>query len=359
VQIGAVAANPAVDTVTYKINALGQRVLKTAAGAQATNAAALGKTARFMYDEQGRLVGEYDSAGKLIQETVWMNDLPIATIRPKGATVSAPLGITGTGAATANNLGTNTAANPVNVDFFYVHPDHLGTPRVVTKPADNKKVWEWQSQPFGEGAANENPQNLTGAALTANQFRYNLRFPGQVYDAETNKHYNYFRDYDPSLGRYVESDPIGLRAGMNTYAYVKNRPLKKVDPKGLVGFDPPYPPPRPPERPDGNDWGWGCGDQATDNLVPDAPFLKCCREYDKCYEKCGSSRARFDKDFCSCNFSVCAAALISLPCQALAAVYCAGVAAGGEPGFKEGQKNCGCLPPYNGPSQPSPIPRTF
>jgi RHS repeat-associated protein len=179
---------------------------------------ALSKTARFifLYDEQGRLVGEYDNAGKLIQETVWMNDLPVATIRPKGASASTPLGITGTGAATANNLGTNTAANPVNVDFFYVHPDHLGTPRVVTKPADNKRMWEWQSQPFGETAPNENPQNLTGAALTANQFRYNLRFPGQVFDAETSKHYNYFRDYDVSIGRYVESDPIGLVAGINT-----------------------------------------------------------------------------------------------------------------------------------------------
>jgi RHS repeat-associated protein len=191
----------------------------------------------FMYDEQGRLVGLSekisDNAGKLIQETVRMNDLPIATIRPKGSNASTPLGITGTGAATANNLGTNTAANPVNVDFFYVHPDHLGTPRVVTKPADNKKVWEWQSQPFGEGAANENPQNLTGAALTAGQFRYNLRFPGQVYDAETAKHYNYFRDYDPSLGRYLESDPIGLRAGVNTFGYVYGNPIVYFDPDGL------------------------------------------------------------------------------------------------------------------------------
>jgi YD repeat-containing protein len=132
-------------------------VRKLGAGTQATNAAAFSKTARFVYDEQGRLVGEYDNAGKLIQETVWMNDLPIATIRPKGANASTPLGITGTGADTANNLGTNTAANPVNADFFYVHPDHLGTPRAVTKPLYNTRVWEWQSQPFGESAANENP----------------------------------------------------------------------------------------------------------------------------------------------------------------------------------------------------------
>ena len=65
-------------------------------------------------------------------------------------------------------------------------------------------------------------------------FSFNLRFPGQYYDAETGLHYNYFRDYDPSVGRYVESDPIGLRGGLNTYAYV-NDPLTQLDPLGLMG----------------------------------------------------------------------------------------------------------------------------
>jgi RHS repeat-associated protein len=71
----------------------------------------------------------------------------------------------------------------------------------------------------------ENPSGL-GAFLP-------LRLPGQYFDRETNLHYNYFRDYDPSLGRYWESDPIGLKGGLNTYAYVYGRPLKKVDPRGL------------------------------------------------------------------------------------------------------------------------------
>jgi RHS repeat-associated protein len=60
-----------------------------------------------------------------------------------------------------------------------------------------------------------------------------LRFPGQYFDKETNLHYNYFRDYDPSLGRYVESDPIGLRAGLNTYAYGLGDPIANFDPNGL------------------------------------------------------------------------------------------------------------------------------
>jgi RHS repeat-associated protein len=65
-------------------------------------------------------------------------------------------------------------------------------------------------------------------------FAYNLRFPGQYYDAETGLSQNWNRDYDPIVGRYVESDPAGLRAGVNTYTYVGSSPTEGIDPVGLI-----------------------------------------------------------------------------------------------------------------------------
>ncbi|MEH6444796.1 MAG: RHS repeat-associated core domain-containing protein [Oceanospirillaceae bacterium] len=69
----------------------------------------------------------------------------------------------------------------------------------------------------------------------ANNERMKLRFPGQYKDQETGYSQNYFRDYDASLGRYIQSDPIGLMGGINTFAYVGVSPLKYSDSKGLCG----------------------------------------------------------------------------------------------------------------------------
>lgn len=178
-------------TTTYVYNALGQRVRKSST---------LG-TVLSVYDEAGHLLGEYDGGGALIQETLWLGDLPVATLRPNGGGVS----------------------------IYYVHADQLGAPRSVSRSTDNAIVWRWDADPFGTSAANENPNGLGTS-------KYNQRFPGQYYDAETGANYNYFRDYDPQTGRYVESDPIGLDGGsMSTYTYVDGNPLTYIDPEGLAG----------------------------------------------------------------------------------------------------------------------------
>ena len=83
-------------------------------------------------------------------------------------------------------------------------------------------VWAADYKPFGE------------ATVTVSTITNNLRFPGQYYDAETGLNYNYFRDYNPVIGRYVEGDPIGLWAGISLYSYVDNNPVNLVDPFGLI-----------------------------------------------------------------------------------------------------------------------------
>jgi RHS repeat-associated protein len=138
-------------------------------------------------------------------------------------------------AKATDNQGASSTSAPVSVivnavlasNVYYIHADHLNTPRVITD-SSNKVVWRWDADPFGASTANEDPDG-DGA-----KFTYNLRFPGQYYDKETNLHYNYFRDYDPTTGRYVQSDPIGLEGGGNTYAYVEGNPLSSIDPMGLA-----------------------------------------------------------------------------------------------------------------------------
>jgi RHS repeat-associated protein len=168
-------------TTNYVYNALGQLVKK-------------GSTALYYYDEAGHILGIYDGTGALTEEIVWLGDIPIATLRPNGG----------------------------GIDIYYIHTDHLNTPRLVTGSVNPDVRWRWDGDPFGGGAINDNP---SGAGV----FEFNLRFPGQLAIAETGLYYNYFRDYDPQTGRYVESDPIGLEGGVNTYGYVGGNPIQRTD----------------------------------------------------------------------------------------------------------------------------------
>ena len=114
-----------------------------------------------------------------------------------------------------------------NTVLLYLHVDHLNTPRVATDQ-NQTTVWAWSSDAFGVGRANKDPD---GDGIKHN---VRLRFPGQYADGETGLYYNYFRDYDRTTGRYVQSDPIGLNGGINTFGYVGGNPLFWSDPTGLV-----------------------------------------------------------------------------------------------------------------------------
>lgn len=175
-------AHPGQGTTSYAYDNAGQRVRKSSSTG----------TVAFVYDLQGHLLGEYDASGNAIREYVWLDELPVAVFTPDPA------------------LGANAAAGPPLV--YYVHADHLNTPRIVVD-RNNVQRWRWLAEPFGTTAAETSP---AGQAA----FIFNLRFPGQFYDAESGAHYNMQRDYLPGVGRYAQSDPIGLVGGINTYAYV-------------------------------------------------------------------------------------------------------------------------------------------
>ena len=168
----------AATVASYLHNAAGQRVAKTV-GAAVTH---------YVYDLGGNLIAEADG---------------------------------GTGAATAEYIALEgkPLAYIATGSIYWVHADHLGTPQVLTDAAA-AVVWDADYRPFGEATVS--------GALT-----FNLRFPGQYADAETGLHYNYFRDYDPTTGRYIQSDPIGLRGGWNTYGYVGGNPTRFYDRFGL------------------------------------------------------------------------------------------------------------------------------
>lgn len=100
----------------------------------------------------------------------------------------------------------------------YLHSDHLQAARIGTSQAA-AVVWRWEGLAFGESTP-------TGTSLV------DLRYPGQYADAESGLYQNWYRNYDPSLGRYLESDSVGLRGGTNTFAYVYSNPLRLVDPTG-------------------------------------------------------------------------------------------------------------------------------
>jgi RHS repeat-associated protein len=115
----------------------------------------------------------------------------------------------------------------VQTKISYIYADHLDTPRVITRASDHFIQWRWdQSEAYGNTPANQNPNAL-------GKFEFNLRFPGQLFDPESNLVYNHHRYYDASTGRYVESDPLGLDGDINTYSYVSGSPVSYFDPFGL------------------------------------------------------------------------------------------------------------------------------
>jgi hypothetical protein len=123
----------------YLYNALGQMIEKSGTAG----------TTIFMQDEAGHLIGEYDGSGTLIEETVWLGDVPVATLLPNGSG---------------------------GVNIFYVHTDHLNTPRKIAQPSSGTLTWRWDADPFGTAAPNENPGGL-GISPTTCDSRASTTWP--------------------------------------------------------------------------------------------------------------------------------------------------------------------------------------
>ena len=127
--------------------------------------------------------------------------------------------------STAYSSSVSTGRVTVELQPYYIHTDHLGTPQELTD-RDGNLQWIGQYRAWGELAkANDSKGNTANVEMP-------LRFQGQYFDAETGLHYNRFRYYDPQIGRFTTQDPISLAGGLNLYQYAPN-PVLWADPFGL------------------------------------------------------------------------------------------------------------------------------
>lgn len=141
------------------------------------------------------MIGEYDSTGTEIKTYGWA---------PGSQWSSDPLYL------------------KVGGVYYWYRNDHLGTPQKITTTS-GAVVWSAVYDSFGN------------CQIGTETITNNLRGAGQYFDAETGLYYNYHRYYDPTIGRYLRTDPFGQ--GLNLYAYCFNNPHSWIDPLGLCAVE--------------------------------------------------------------------------------------------------------------------------
>ncbi len=169
----------------YQYDPFGRRISKEVSGVKTY----------FMYTDRG-LAAEYTATGQLIRGYGY---------KPYGHWTTDPL------------------YQKTGGKYYFYQNDHLGTPQKLTG-TNGAIVWDARYESFGR------------AYIQSNVIDNPLRFAGQYHDQETNIYYNWNRYYSPELGRYITSDPIGLKGGLNTFAYAGGNPVRAIDPEGLSWF---------------------------------------------------------------------------------------------------------------------------
>ena len=165
---------------SYQYDALGRQAIRTLTSPTPV-------TIHSVFDSDGRRIAEHDEAtATLLREYIWNGWGPAAVI--EGGSV------------------------------YYIRTDHIGRPVFATN-ASGAKVWEISYLPFG------------GVRVTTGQ-PTGARFPGQWFQTESGLHQNWMRDYDPTTGRYLQADPLGLVDGASVYGYEKANPMVLIDPRG-------------------------------------------------------------------------------------------------------------------------------
>jgi RHS repeat-associated protein len=202
-------------------------------------------TTTWMLSIQRGVLAEYDANGTLQADWQWEPDAPWST-----------------GPVAQRTRDGQTLRS------HQIHIDHLWTPVALTD-AQGTVAWRAQHEAFGS------PIIEAGATATTP-----WRFPGQYADAETGLSWNLWRHYDPRTGRYTQSDPMGLTAGPNFFAYTSNSPINRYDASGTM-----WTPSRSPYLPTSNPINSvGCnGPRPTTitdraNNVPHCPGIKACIE---------------------------------------------------------------------------------
>lgn len=190
---------------TYTYDAFGRRVKKTVAG----------QTTLFSYDSEGHVIEQLavnPSGDDTAEDFVWVEDEPMGLVR-----WTKEVGSGGGG-------GSGTPA------FTWIHTDQLAMTDTPATPASAKTVWRASHEPFGLAAVQTDPDG------DGTHVSLDLRFPGQVFDAESGLHQNFLRTYDPSSRRYLEPDPAGIPAVLALHLGGKHVGPDRIDGRDAVGL---------------------------------------------------------------------------------------------------------------------------